>query len=287
MNIVYVILNYRDSKRTAQQVLRCKAFNIFSNIVIVDNDSSDNSIEVLKNLCDSRTFLICSSHNGGFAQGNNIGAKFALYNFNPDYIVFANSDTEFVGDDVYSCIKCLQQHSDLGLVSMRMRNIDGTEGIDAWKYRSYKDYLLSSFWIYRHFNSIDSWVYTSFEEDFQYVDMVRGSFMCFKACALKQADMFDPETFLYYEEEIISYRLRQHGYRVGILSDKWYKHYQIGSNAKINWTLYPYYSKSLLIFLKKYYKISQIQQWIFKLCSKYSIFELHLVEQIKRLLRHG
>lgn len=280
-NIVFVILNYKDAARTKQQVLRCKGFNIFSHIIIVDNNSCDGSTNILQDICDARVNLIESHKNGGFAQGNNLGARYALKYYKPDYILFANPDTIFKDSDVLACIDCLNAHPDLGLVSMRMLDTDGNEGIGAWRYRSYSDYLLSSFWLYRHFYSTDSWVYKSFQSSFQYVDMVRGSFMCFRADALSQAGLFDPDTFLYYEEEIISYRLKSIGFKVGILSDRWYIHNQIGGKMSVNWSLYPYYSKSLLIFLRKYYNISLLKQLLFIIFSKYSILELKIVENIK------
>ncbi|MDO9579725.1 MAG: glycosyltransferase family 2 protein [Bacteroidales bacterium] len=62
-----------------------------SEVVIVDNNSSDDSVDYIKKNFSEAT-LVVSKKNTGFARGNNIGIKKALEN-NPDYIFMLNQDT--------------------------------------------------------------------------------------------------------------------------------------------------------------------------------------------------
>ena len=40
-------------------------------------------------------YIIDSNENGGYSKGNNLGAKFAIQNFDTPYLVFSNNDLEF------------------------------------------------------------------------------------------------------------------------------------------------------------------------------------------------
>lgn len=281
-NICFVVLNYRDAVRTVSQVNRCINFNLFSHIVIVDNCSEDGSIDYFKRHLPSDVDIVKSNENGGFARGNNIGAKYAVEHYSPDYILFANPDISFSLDSLLECLHEMETRKELGLISLRMLDEKGDEGIGAWKYRSFNEYLLSNFWLYRHFHYNGDWRYHDFCKHFQYVDMVRGSFMFFRTDALVSANYFDPDTFLYYEEEIISFKLKKLGFNVGLITDAFYTHCQADDSIQLrrNWDLYVYYDKSLLIFLKKYMRINSFQQIVFRILSIYSHVELRFIDYL-------
>src|SRR5437868_13208205 len=63
-------------------------------LIVVDNDSQDDSVEMLKKEIKEKHFenthLIANSENSGFGKGCNIGALAAK----GDSIVFLNNDTE-------------------------------------------------------------------------------------------------------------------------------------------------------------------------------------------------
>ena len=42
-----------------------------------------------------KIYIIDSNENGGYSKGNNLGAKFAIQNFDTRYLVFSNNDLEF------------------------------------------------------------------------------------------------------------------------------------------------------------------------------------------------
>jgi len=73
-------------------------------IILVDNNSTDTSIEFVKNTYPSIT-IIKLNDNYGFAEPNNIGAK----NAKGDYLLFLNNDTEVNADFIGEMIKVLKQ----------------------------------------------------------------------------------------------------------------------------------------------------------------------------------
>ena len=64
------------------------------NLYIIDNNSQDNSIEILSNFSDPRIKLIRNNSNIGVAAANNIGIKNALKD-NCSKVLLLNNDVEF------------------------------------------------------------------------------------------------------------------------------------------------------------------------------------------------
>lgn len=280
MNCVMVILNYNDSRRALKLAETCKEYSTIDKVVIVDNKSNDDSIDYLTENLSSDIDLCKSVHNKGFAAGNNVGAKYVVNKYAPKSLLFANTDTIFVNDDIMACQEALDDNEKLGLVSMRMKDIHGNEERAAWKYKSFKEYLLSFFWVYMHRTYKNDRYQYNDKAVVQIVDMVRGSFMMFRTEALCKADYFDEGTFLYYEEECISYRLKKKNYSVGIITNHFYIHNHIstkGNNIKMK----NIRDSSLLYFLKKYYNIGPIKSGMFKLASRYSYLESYIIQRIK------
>ena len=92
-SVAIVIVNWNQKDLTEECLKSLKKIN-YSNykIILVDNGSSDGSIEYLiKNYPECH--YIKSKKNLGFSGGNNLGMKYALEQ-NFEYIYLLNNDTE-------------------------------------------------------------------------------------------------------------------------------------------------------------------------------------------------
>jgi GT2 family glycosyltransferase len=90
-SIFAIVLNYNgylDSKECIESLL---SSNYQLNIIIIDNNSSDDSYNKLIDLFSDLHF-IKSEKNLGFAGGMNLGIKFALSK-GADYVILVNQDT--------------------------------------------------------------------------------------------------------------------------------------------------------------------------------------------------
>ena len=93
---VFVILHYKTEKDTIECIESIKKLSYKNiEIVIVDNGSQNGTGENLKNLykTSKNIYVIIEKKNWGFAQGNNIGFKYAKYELKADYICVLNNDT--------------------------------------------------------------------------------------------------------------------------------------------------------------------------------------------------
>ena len=92
-NIAVVILNYNSWQETleeAQLVNRTCGIN-YEDIIIVDNNSPNNSEKELRKNAHKGYIFIESGTNKGYAAGNNIGLKYA-YEHGYDYAWILNND---------------------------------------------------------------------------------------------------------------------------------------------------------------------------------------------------
>jgi GT2 family glycosyltransferase len=91
---IYVVIlhwnNFRCTDFCLEYLLNVE-YNPFK-VVVVDNGSSDNSVEQLKQKYSFPHFISLNK-NLGFARGTNVGIKFAYEN-NADFIILLNNDVE-------------------------------------------------------------------------------------------------------------------------------------------------------------------------------------------------
>ncbi len=99
MKLAAVILNYNDAKGTVDAVKRIAGFSCFSDIIVVDNASTDNSaceitVEIEK-AQNSKLHFIINDKNGGYGFGNNAGVRYAYDKLGARLAVIANPDAVF------------------------------------------------------------------------------------------------------------------------------------------------------------------------------------------------
>ncbi len=98
MKIFIVVLNWNQPKLTSECVSSLWKLKIPKNVQleidIVDNGSTDDSLQVLRSLRGGKikVEILQTNSNLGFAGGNNMGLKYALSHF-ADYVMVLNNDT--------------------------------------------------------------------------------------------------------------------------------------------------------------------------------------------------
>ncbi len=87
-----IVLNWNGKKDTQECLNSLSSINYPNfDVILVDNGSSDGSVEFFKNNFP-KIKLIANMRNLGFAEGNNVGVKFAVKN-GANYVFLLNNDT--------------------------------------------------------------------------------------------------------------------------------------------------------------------------------------------------
>ena len=99
MIITYVVLHYlavTDTIECINSILEVAKYSSYDiKVVVVDNNSPDNSLDQLKALYQDKQniFILHNKKNLGFAKGNNVGFLFAKNDLKSDFIILLNNDT--------------------------------------------------------------------------------------------------------------------------------------------------------------------------------------------------
>lgn len=230
--IVYVILHYitiDDTKKCVQSIIdKC---NENFEIVIVDNNSPNNTGDVLKEEYreNEKVHVILSDKNLGFANGNNLGFKYAKENLNPEFIVMCNNDVYMIQNDF--CEKIIEEYNRSKFAILGPKIL-----LNNNKICDYEDKMLSlkqlkrkmiSTKIYYYLNKLHlRYVYAIFSKIFKLFNrrkkivdtsirkedvVIHGCCIIFSQEYIEKFDGIDNRTFLYYEEPLLYLRVKRNG----------------------------------------------------------------------------
>ncbi|MDR1539483.1 MAG: glycosyltransferase family 2 protein [Clostridiales bacterium] len=255
MNIYIIIVNfnfYEFTKQCIDSIIKA-GFDL-EHIIVVDNNSSNNSAEVLTQ-CWQNIILIRSRENNGFAAGNNIGIKYALEH-NAEAVILLNNDT--IIDK--NLINELIINSEPNTISVpRMYYFDRPETI--WYAGGRIDWLRGN---PKHIgvDKIDCRKYSNQI----YVDFATGCCMLIPIPVLLKCGLLDESYFMYCEDTDYSLLMHRHGLRIKYVptAKLWHR---VGGTSGSNGALTVYYSNRNRFFFLKKYKFSNVA-WIYTLLSR-------------------
>jgi GT2 family glycosyltransferase len=200
ISIIIVNYNGKEHTRACLQSLRALSRMNEYEIILVDNCSTDGSVEALHREFPEVT-IIAQTTNGGFGQANNRGARSAK----GEYLFFLNNDTVFIHNIIETLHEFLERHRSVGAVAPMLLNSDGSFQLSFGKYPSlYQEFLTK--------NSFS--VPKSMSNDLlpKRVDWVSFAAVMIRTSAFEDIHGFDERYFMYFEDADCCYRLGQKGY---------------------------------------------------------------------------
>lgn len=224
MDVSVIIVNYRSGQMVAECVESIieKTRGITYEIIVVDNDSRDNSETFLRNVLEDRATLILAGENLGFGKANNLGAKYAK----GEYLFLLNPDTLLVNNAIKVLYDYIIIHPKTGVVGGNLYSLDmkaapsycmqfddlNTERKRA-SWRAILTGKISQKAMARKKERI-------FEEEFNYSDDMKkvayvfGADMMISKKLFDSLGGFDPDFFMYAEEQELSWRIAARGYDI-------------------------------------------------------------------------
>lgn len=225
MKLGLVVLNYNDAESTVTFLNHIKTYKRIDKIVVVDNCSPDDSFSELKKMENTNIDVIRTDENRGYAAGNNFGVRYLSEKYSPEYIIISNPDVLFDEAVIDAILEFIERTSDVGAVGCRMNCLSSIELPIAWKLPRFRDCLIQDSYIIKKIFG-DSLEYTSEElkGEICKVDVLPGSMFAFKTDIFNQVGGFDEHTFLYYEENILAYKLKNAGFTNYLINNCSYDH---------------------------------------------------------------
>ncbi|EKQ56943.1 MULTISPECIES: glycosyltransferase [unclassified Clostridium] len=240
--IAIVILNYNDYVITEQSVDNLIKLNIEYPIVIVDNNSSNNSFYILSKKYEDikNIYVIQNLKNSGYAGGNNCGIKFINNKLSAiRYICIMNPDVIISYKEIFlNLINKIEDREDIALIgAMMILNSELNPRNACWRIPDKKNIItgyinfLSRF---RSSNKKEKIMIDEKDSSIAKVQVVPGSFFIIKNVVLQEIGLLDENTFLYNEENILSIKLRNKSYSECLSISDYYIHNHKKAGSKRN-----------------------------------------------------
>lgn len=250
-----VILNYNDYETTSNMLDMIKDYKSLDNIIVVDNNSTDDSYNILKKYDNKKIDVIKSDHNGGYSSGNNVGIKYLLDNYNVDYVIISNPDITVKDKDISELVKELDNDSSIKVIAPNISELGDIKR--GWMLPDYYGEIITIANTRQRFHKRYG-LYNDdhYNDKLSKVEAVSGCFFIIRSDVLKEINLFDEGTFLYYEENILGNILKKKGYDTYILNTVTVTHNLSQSVDKSIKKLkkYKILVKSLMYYEKKYNK---------------------------------
>lgn len=225
--VTIVVLSWNQSLLTENCVRSLLAVNQPGiQILVVDNNSSDNTVQALKNNFEGQITVIANKENLGFAGGNNVGIRHAL-DLNADHIMLLNNDTIVERNFLQPMLTTLQSDPRIGATTPKIYLMDdGKKGERIWAAGGQVNLWLGQSGS-RGIGKIDTGQFDKMEE----VGYASGCCILIKRETLEEVGLLNEDYFAYYEDVDWSLRARQCGYRIIYVPDSTVWH-RVGSSSK-------------------------------------------------------
>lgn len=234
MTVAYVILHYlagKDTLECAASILEETAASTHkTHIVIVDNGSTNDSYGQIRDAYADhpQVTLLHSDENLGFAQGNNLGFRYAKYDLKADFIVMLNNDTVLSQKDFNEVLVRKFKETGYGVLGPDIVTADGYHQnpgskqswslLELWIDRMKKrvrialSYLRMDAAVSRTITSVKEVYRTETLDEDVFHTILHGACLIFSPIYIEQFDGLHDETFLYMEEDILKLYADHYGF---------------------------------------------------------------------------
>ncbi len=276
-NLVFIIINYNDYKTTKRLLDNIKNYKVIDKIYVVDNHSTDDSYNSLKKLKIKRYEVIETPSNKGFAYALNIGAKKAINDFGNVDIIFSNSDIIINSNENLEDLKKVLDKRDVGLVGPVIFQQGKLNR--GWRLPSPKDEIFSNLPIVgKRFNNNLNYSDSYYKGEVSKVDVISFCFFLIKSEVLKEINFFDENTFLYYEENITSSKLKKTQYKILVNNNVTIIHdHSVSVDKNISYiNKFKILKKSQMYFEINYNNANSFEKILLKFTIKLTLITLYV-----------
>ena len=197
-DITVLVVNYNTIHLLDRmfKALHDASANLRLQIIVVDNASSDGSVDFLREKFPD-VEIIVSPRNVGFGRANNL----AITHIRGRHVLLLNTDAFVSADTLWKSVHFMEQHPKCGVMGVKLVGEDGTLQPSCRYFPTPWNVFLARTRLARIFPTtplVDdmSWDHNSVRE----CDWVPGCYYFIRREVVDRVGLFDPRYFLYCEE---------------------------------------------------------------------------------------
>lgn len=292
MNISCIILNYNDAETTAELVNSIADYKILNSIVVVDNRSTDDSASRLAALAGGKVHVIRTEKNGGYGYGNNQGIRYAYENLHASHVLIANPDIKVSEETIRAMSEAFAAITRLAAAAAVTTDGAGNIALSGWRLNGFLGDLLDTGIITRRIfarqlnDRPELRAGEGNDKSYVYVDAIPGSLFLADVHVLMECGLYDEEVFLYYEEKILGFKLKEKGYKTVLLLNRSYVHLHsvsIDRSVKSILKKQALLHESKLYYYKKYLGINRFQELFARAFLGFLMGEIWFLTKVLRM----
>ncbi len=286
LSIVIVNYNVKDFllqclNSLVKAIGHFKDYGYVSEVTIIDNNSTDGSVDFLQPIFPQFSFIRLNE-NVGFGKANNIGINASK----GKYILILNPDTIVEENNLATMHEFMENNSNVGFAGCKVLNPDGSFQLSCrrgfptpWTSFSKLFGLQKIFPKSKIFGRYNQ-TYKSIDNTYE-VDAIGGAYMFTRKEAIDQVNGFDIDFFMYGEDLDICYRAHNLGWKIFYNHETQIIHYKGESTRRSSINEVRHFYKAMEIFVRKHYSSS----FIFLLFLRIGIFTRLLLAYINKYKR--
>jgi N-acetylglucosaminyl-diphospho-decaprenol L-rhamnosyltransferase len=277
-SLAIVIVNYntRDLLRDCLRSLVAGASRSAASVWVVDNRSSDGSVEMVRAEFP-HVRLIASEHNGGYAYANNLALRQVLENRDwrlgirdesgqslisnlqsPDYVLLLNPDTVVPAGALDALVDYLEAHPEVGACGPKLLLADGS--LDLACRRAFPTpevafYRMTGLArLFPRSPRFARYNMTFLDPDIETeVDALVGACMLLRGPVLREVGLLDETFFMYGEDLDWAYRIKQYGWKIIYVPSVTVHHYKRAASGQRPFRSIRAFYDAMRIFHRKHY----------------------------------
>lgn len=299
MDVSIIIVNYKTPELVVECIrsIREKTTGISYEIIIVDNDSKDNSLEIFSTELEEDIKVVVANENLGFGKANNLGAQHAT----GKYLFLLNSDTLLINNAIQILYQYIEKNNHIGVVGGDLFTSDMKaspsfamqfDDLDSVKQAARWSNIIKN--IVRRVIRERIYISKRYKEKIRYKDIfnyenvpkkvayIFGADMLVRSDIFRQLKGFDPEFFMYAEEEELSWRITNNNFEIWNIPEAQIIHYDgatIKKSEEFSERQYKMRLTGIFTYYKKRFGKKGIKDFYY-----YKKLELSRIYQIGKIL---
>ena len=258
VSVVIVVWNAKKYVLECLETLREHCGPVCSEVIVVDNASTDGTPELVTELFPEFT-LIRNAENLGFAKANNIG----IARSTGDYVCLVNSDVKLLDDCISPMIAYLEQNPPVGMLGPKMLAPDGRVWRSTMRFPTLWNQFCRALGLdiaFKKSRFFGGLLMSDFDhESTTPVEVLNGWFVAVRRISMDRVGLLDSQFFMYGEDVDWCYRFHRAGEGVVFFAGSGAIHYggASSSNAPVRFYL-ELYRATWQYWRKHYGGVSQI-----------------------------
>lgn len=279
-----IIVNYNVCHFLEQALLsvRKAAQFVDTEIIVVDNNSADKSVEMVKEKFPE-VILVDHKINAGFSKANNIGIRMSK----GEYVLLLNPDTVVEEQTFKKCCDFMDAHPHAGGLGVKMLDGKGVflpeskRGLPTPWVAFSKVFGLAALFPKTklfggyHLGYLDN-------NQVHEVEILSGAYMLMRKTALDKVGLLDEEYFMYGEDIDLSYRIITGGYKNYYFPETRIIHYKGESTKRTSINYVFVFYRAMIIFARNHFNSSNAG--LFSFLINFAIYIRASIDVISRFV---